>query len=150
MNPITHCPVHSVPWKTVPGGVSKKTGRPYGEFQACPIQGCDQRPPRANGAQAAPVAASVSRPNIQPNPEANARLQAACAAWSGACAFYAGQPAAVPGFVESMAEAGYKFILACRRGQALKPADPTKDPSHPDYVPDFANEPAADANWEVG
>ena len=38
------CPVHRVPWKTVPAGVSKKTGRKYDAFLACPERGCDQRP----------------------------------------------------------------------------------------------------------
>ena len=40
------CPLHGQPWKTVPAGVSTKTGRPYNSFKACPVQGCDQRPPR--------------------------------------------------------------------------------------------------------
>jgi hypothetical protein len=40
------CPIHNAPWKTVPAGVSKKTGKPYDAFQACSIAGCDQRPPR--------------------------------------------------------------------------------------------------------
>lgn len=44
--PVQGCPVHNVPWKTVPAGVSKKTGNPYDAFQACPTQGCTQRPPR--------------------------------------------------------------------------------------------------------
>lgn len=38
------CPVHRVPWRTVPAGVSKKTGRPYSAFQVCPESGCDERP----------------------------------------------------------------------------------------------------------
>ena len=38
------CPVHRVPWKTVPAGVSKKSGKPYAAFMACPERGCDQRP----------------------------------------------------------------------------------------------------------
>jgi len=38
------CPIHHEPWKVVPAGVSKKTGRPYDAFQACPVRGCDQRP----------------------------------------------------------------------------------------------------------
>lgn len=38
------CPVHHVPWKTVPAGVSKKTGAAYNAFQACPQQGCNERP----------------------------------------------------------------------------------------------------------
>jgi hypothetical protein len=38
------CPIHRVPWRTVPAGVSKKTGRPYAAFVACPEPGCDERP----------------------------------------------------------------------------------------------------------
>lgn len=38
------CPVHHVPWKSVPGGISKKNGKPYDAFRACPERGCDQRP----------------------------------------------------------------------------------------------------------
>jgi len=38
------CSVHRVPWRTVPAGVSKRTGRPYASFIACPEPGCDQRP----------------------------------------------------------------------------------------------------------
>lgn len=38
------CPIHHEPWKVVPAGISKKTGRPYDAFQACPVRGCDQRP----------------------------------------------------------------------------------------------------------
>ncbi len=43
----TQCPIHHEPWKLVPAGVSKKTGKPYESFQACPERGCDQRPARA-------------------------------------------------------------------------------------------------------
>lgn len=39
------CPIHHRPWKTVPAGVSKRSGRPYAEFRACPEPGCDERPP---------------------------------------------------------------------------------------------------------
>lgn len=38
------CPIHNTPWKVVPAGVSKKTGKPYDAFRACSTQGCDQRP----------------------------------------------------------------------------------------------------------
>jgi hypothetical protein len=41
------CPVHRVPWRTIPAGVSRKTGRPYAAFQACREPGCDERPPIA-------------------------------------------------------------------------------------------------------
>ena len=40
----TGCPVHRVPWRTVPAGISKKTGRPYAAFVTCPEPGCDERP----------------------------------------------------------------------------------------------------------
>jgi hypothetical protein len=39
------CPVHRVPWRTVPAGVSKRTGRSYAAFVACSEPGCDERPP---------------------------------------------------------------------------------------------------------
>jgi hypothetical protein len=40
------CPIHNVPWKLVPAGISKKTGNEYSAFKACSTAGCDQRPPR--------------------------------------------------------------------------------------------------------
>lgn len=46
------CPVHGAPWRTVPAGVSRKTGRPYGAFLACPEPGCGQRPPDRERGQA--------------------------------------------------------------------------------------------------
>lgn len=51
------CPIHQVNWKTVPAGVSKSTGRPYNAFQACPVQGCKERPPKTQSA--APQAPQV-------------------------------------------------------------------------------------------
>jgi len=38
------CPTHEVAWKLVPAGVSKKTGRQYNAFWACPERGCDEKP----------------------------------------------------------------------------------------------------------
>lgn len=38
------CPVHNVDWKTIPAGISKKTGKAYGAFQVCPFQDCKERP----------------------------------------------------------------------------------------------------------
>lgn len=40
----TTCPIHHVAWKQIPAGVSKRTGRPYDAFLACPEKGCDQKP----------------------------------------------------------------------------------------------------------
>ena len=40
------CPDHGTPAKTVPAGVSKKTGKPYNAFQVCSTKGCEQRPGR--------------------------------------------------------------------------------------------------------
>lgn len=39
------CPIHGEV-KVVPAGVSQRTGKAYNAFLACPIQGCDQKPPR--------------------------------------------------------------------------------------------------------
>lgn len=39
------CPKHGVGWKRVPAGVSKRTAQPYPSFMACPVSGCDERPP---------------------------------------------------------------------------------------------------------
>lgn len=43
-----NCPTHGVPFILRPGGVSKATGKPYGEFWACPTKDnagfCKQKP----------------------------------------------------------------------------------------------------------
>lgn len=41
---LTHCPVHNQPFKTIPGGVSKNTGKSYSAFNACPERGCREKP----------------------------------------------------------------------------------------------------------
>lgn len=38
------CPVHRTAWKTVPAGISKKTGKPYEAFRACSEMGCGEKP----------------------------------------------------------------------------------------------------------
>lgn len=43
--PLAQCPVHHQDWKYIPAGTSKKSGRPYEAFYACPVNGCTQRPP---------------------------------------------------------------------------------------------------------
>lgn len=42
--PSGFCPVHDVDWKLVPAGTSRKTGKPYNAFWACPERGCDEKP----------------------------------------------------------------------------------------------------------
>jgi hypothetical protein len=59
------CPVHLVAWKTVPAGISSKTGKPYNSFTACPVKGCPQRPaapPAWNGPQASVAAPQATIP----------------------------------------------------------------------------------------
>lgn len=34
------CAIHNVEFKLIPAGVSKKSGKPYSEFYACPEKGC--------------------------------------------------------------------------------------------------------------
>lgn len=41
------CPVHG-DVKIVPGGISKRTNKPYSPFLACPVPGCDERGPFLN------------------------------------------------------------------------------------------------------
>ncbi len=41
---MSTCQLHRLPWRSVPAGISKKTGRAYTSFLACPEPGCDQRP----------------------------------------------------------------------------------------------------------
>jgi hypothetical protein len=38
------CPTHD-DVKVVPGGISRKSGKPYDSFRACPVAGCDQKEP---------------------------------------------------------------------------------------------------------
>jgi len=38
------CPIHDEFWKTIPAGISKRTGKAYNSFQACPIEGCKEKP----------------------------------------------------------------------------------------------------------
>lgn len=47
------CPVHKQA-RTVQGGVSQRTGRPYGPFQACPVPFCDETENKS-GANHGPV-----------------------------------------------------------------------------------------------
>ena len=44
LGPAPGCPVHGLAWRTIPAGVSKRTGRPYSSFESCPAAGCDERP----------------------------------------------------------------------------------------------------------
>jgi len=48
------CPTHQQV-KTVPAGVSARTGQPYNAFLACPVMGCPQKPPRPVNRAAAPA-----------------------------------------------------------------------------------------------
>jgi hypothetical protein len=38
------CPIHEDA-RVVPAGISKKTGKPYGAFRACPVAGCSEKEP---------------------------------------------------------------------------------------------------------
>lgn len=40
------CPEHQIEWKTIPAGVSKKTGNPYASFKVCPVKDCMLKPPK--------------------------------------------------------------------------------------------------------
>ena len=38
------CPIHGTEWRVIPAGVSKKTGKPYGEFKVCEDRDCKEKP----------------------------------------------------------------------------------------------------------
>lgn len=38
------CPEHGTPWRLVPAGISKKSGKRYNAFWTCSTQGCDIKP----------------------------------------------------------------------------------------------------------
>lgn len=59
MSPQQVCPEHGVEFAWVPPGISKKNGKPYQGFHACPVRGCRERP----AIEARPVAAA---PAVQP------------------------------------------------------------------------------------
>lgn len=39
-----NCPTHEIPFKFIPPGTSKRTGRAYKGFWICPQQGCKEKP----------------------------------------------------------------------------------------------------------
>ena len=42
------CPTHDLEWKLVPAGTSRKSGKRYNAFWACPAQGCNEKPAKAD------------------------------------------------------------------------------------------------------
>lgn len=42
-----NCPLHDQPFKLIPAGTSKKTGKPYGAFFTCQVMGCREKPTEA-------------------------------------------------------------------------------------------------------
>jgi hypothetical protein len=52
------CPIHGQS-KTVPAGVSQRTGKPYSAFIACPEMGCNEKP----GYRSAPAPARAIAPS---------------------------------------------------------------------------------------
>jgi len=81
----THCPTHDVPWKVVPAGVSR-AGKPYDAFRACPVRGCDERPPRPPRRAEAVQTVSATTPIVS----TELRLRAAIAACNAAGTRYQG------------------------------------------------------------
>lgn len=41
---MNNCAEHGTPFKLIPAGVSKNTGRPYDAFYACETKGCKNKP----------------------------------------------------------------------------------------------------------
>lgn len=49
-----NCPIHGLDMKLVPSGVSKKTGKRYNAFYACPDRECKETAPAPNEESVAP------------------------------------------------------------------------------------------------
>ena len=60
-NPI--CPIHQAELKIVPGGVSRKTGKPYSAFYTCQIRECTYKHPEAPPVDGSGGNRSVSKDN---------------------------------------------------------------------------------------
>jgi hypothetical protein len=51
--------------KTVPAGISKRTGKPYNSFEVCSSQECGWKPPREQNGSPAPVQRQQQTPVAQ-------------------------------------------------------------------------------------
>lgn len=50
-----NCPECNFPIKTVPAGISKKTGKPYQEFQCCSNRSCSYKPAKEKPLKSVPA-----------------------------------------------------------------------------------------------
>ncbi|KKL49536.1 hypothetical protein LCGC14_2314550, partial [marine sediment metagenome] len=69
-----NCPDHNTPFREVPAGVARMSGKPYDAFWACPERGCRQKPtgmapgtpaaqqPAATGSSGAPAGDEPEQP----------------------------------------------------------------------------------------
>lgn len=46
-DPAGYCGEHAEPWKHIPAGTNRETGKDYNAFWACPVRGCPNRPTKA-------------------------------------------------------------------------------------------------------
>ena len=72
------CPIHNEPWKTIPSGISKKTGRSYNSFQVCPHKDCTEKPSRVELNDSDPIDHAIKQTyesisDIKPDWDAIAR-----------------------------------------------------------------------------
>ena len=64
---MNSCPVHNLPFRLIPAGTSKKTGRSYTAFWACPERGCPEKPEEGKTPTYTPSPSMNVKPYI-PNP----------------------------------------------------------------------------------
>ena len=73
--PRGFCTVHKQPFREIPAGVSKTSGKAYHAFWACPVRGCKERPAEEGSeATPAPAAAANGAPPSEDNSLAVAAL----------------------------------------------------------------------------
>lgn len=87
-----NCPIHSLPFSLVPGGVSKTSGKSYAAFWACQMRGCKERPPReAQPATVTPAQSLAIQGAIQAEKPTTPNLDRMIAALDFAARCYQGK-----------------------------------------------------------
>jgi hypothetical protein len=123
---LMNCPIHNLPFKLIPAGISKTTGKPYNAFYACPERGCKEKPPKD---------AVISTPEPTPSQTASApvpsevweakdRLSAAQTSINAAAAIFQGS-----GDLDAVLDAAphlYDFLRQAKTGILQKPAKVAK------------------------
>ncbi len=131
---MDNCPVHNVPFKLVPAGVSKKTGKGYPAFYTCPTFGCLEKPPKDEWESAKQDFESAVEPTKAPTKaetqdnaiwDAKDRMNMAQSALKAAAEIVAAQITMVPSGAsvdftktfDDLKEKNYKWLVDKKEGK---------------------------------